>query len=136
MSSTAARTYTVIKAEIEFNAGAQKRRESYSVTLHPARELQKAGADRSGKNSSRLERNISLINACTKSSSPRFHETLMCLHGGSINRLPGSLIASKGVIKNVPERFSFNFFFFFLVFRLLFIITFFSTGINSLSPTE
>lgn len=29
----------------------------------------------------------------------------MCLHGGSINRLPSSLIASKGVIKKRPERF-------------------------------
>lgn len=45
----------------------------------------------------------------------------MCLHGGSINRLPSSLIASKGVIKKRPERF-FSIFFFLRV--LLFIITF------------
>lgn len=58
----------MIKAEIEFNAGAQKRRESYSVTLHtPGAKITKGRVDRSGgdgggKNSSRLERNISLIN--------------------------------------------------------------------------
>jgi len=46
----------------------------------------------------------------------------MCLHGGSINRLPSSLIASKGVIKKRPERF-FSFIVFFLR-VLLFIITF------------
>lgn len=45
----------------------------------------------------------------------------MCLHGGSINRLPSSLIASKGVIKKRPE------WFFFILRVLLFIITFFSS---------
>lgn len=109
----------MIKAKIEFNA-AEHKRGAKAIRLHRAKSrkrLERMGKKK--KNSRRLERNIisayslSKVRACL--IARRFHETLMCWRPVQLTDYrDGSLTASKGVIKNFPERF-----------LLLFIITFF-----------